>query len=195
MLSLKKSFALSTLLATAVLAGCQSQSNTLNFNTPAPTATFNVQNQYAAVNVITQDQRPSAEVASYVNSGNIQRLNAVPSVSQLFQQIMQQNLNSKGFSLVSGVANANVVVNVKKFFAQVEQGNLRYKISADVGVEVIVQAPKGTYTKNFNANRGYEGAFSAKNDEIQKVLNQAYEDVVKAIYNDNEIGNAIHQYQ
>lgn len=190
-----KALTLTALLASALLAGCQTQSNTLTFHTPSPTATFNTVNQTALVNISTQDLRSSAEVASYTSSGQIRRLNAVPNVAQLFQQAMQQNLNSKGFSLVQGAGNANVIVNIKKFFADVEQGNLRYKVNANIQLEVVVQGAKGTFSKNFGTQRSYEGAFNASNDEIQKVLNEAYVDAIQTLYNDNEIGNAIHQFK
>lgn len=191
----KKSLVIATLLGTALLAGCQSASNTITFTTPAPTASFNTMNQTAMVNVSTQDLRPSAEVASYTSSGNIQRLNAVPEVSLLLQQAMQQNLNSKGFTLVQGAGNANVMVNVRKFFADVEQGNLRYKVTANIALEIHVQGARGNFTKNFATSRAYEGAFAADNDKISQVLNQAYAEIIRSIYNDNEISQAIHQYK
>lgn len=191
----KKTILTATVLATAVLSGCQTQSNTLTFTTPSPTAMFNTNNQTALVNVSTQDLRPSAEVASYTSGGNVTRLNAMPEVAQLFQQVMQQNLNSKGFGVVQGAGNANVTVKIHKFFADVEQGNLRHKITANVGIEVVVQGSRGHFSKNFNTSRSYEGAFGADNADIQKVLNQAYDDAVNHIYNDNEIGNAVHQFK
>ncbi|WGE64249.1 YajG family lipoprotein [Actinobacillus equuli subsp. haemolyticus] len=192
----KKALLLVTTLATAVLAGCQSQSSVLNFTTPSPTATFNTNNQTAAVSVMTQDLRTSREVASYTKNGQVTRLTSSPEVGLMFQQAMQQDLNAKGFQLVQGAANANVIVNVRKFFATVEQGNLLYKVNAEVGVEVAVQGAKGNFSKNFNATRGYEGAaLTTDNDDIKKVLSQAYDDVIKAIYNDNEIANAIHQFK
>lgn len=144
---------------------------------------------------MTQDLRTSREIASYTKNGEVIRLTAVPEVAAMFQQAVQQDLNAKGFQIVQGAANANVVVNIRKFFATVEQGNLRYKADAQVSVKVAVQGSKGNFSKNFNATRGYEGAFGASNDEIKKVLDQAYSDVVKAIYNDNEIANAIHQFK
>lgn len=192
----KKALLLISTLATAVLTGCQSQSNTLTFTTPAPTATLNTANQSAAVSVLTQDQRASREVANYTKSGEVVRLTAVPEVGAMFQQAVQQDLNAKGFQLTQGAANANVIVGIRKFFATVEQGNILYKVNADVGVDVTVKGTKGTFNKSFNATRGYEGAsFNVSNEKIQSVLAQAYDDVVKAIYNDNEISNAIHQFK
>lgn len=182
-------------LTTAILAGCQMQSNTLTFTTPSPSSMFDTNNQSALVNVATRDLRPSAEVASYTSSGQVTRLNAVPDVAQMFQQAMQQNLNSKGFAVVQGAGNANVTVNIKKFFADVEQGNLRYKVNANINVEISVSGVKGNFNKNFTTSRSYEGAFGANNTEIQKVLNTAYSDMIQTIYNDNEIGNAIHQFK
>ncbi|WP_301098915.1 YajG family lipoprotein [Otariodibacter sp.] len=191
-LSKKLLFILST-VSLFVLAGCQSQSNTVTFVTPAPNTAFNTANQNTLVNVSTQDQRTSAEVANYTSRSENHRLSAIPDVTHLFQQAMQQNLNSKGFTVVQGAANANVITNVKKFFANVEQGNLRYKVDADIQVEVLVQATKGNFSKNFNTSRSYEGAFGADHESIQKVLNQAYTDIIQSIYNDNEISNTINQ--
>lgn len=190
----KKALVMSTIFGSALLAGCQSQSSILNFTTPSPTATFSTENQNTTVNVMTQDLRTSREVASYTKSGETNRLTASPEVGAMFHQAMLQDLNSKGFKIVQNGANANVLVNVRKFFATVEQGNLLYKVNAEVSVEVAVQGPKGNFTKNFNATRGYEGAaLTTDNNDIQKVLGQAYDDVIKAVYNDNEIANAIHQ--
>ncbi|MBF0785164.1 hypothetical protein E4T80_06760 [Muribacter muris] len=195
MKSMSKITLVALTLSAALLTGCQSQSNTLTFSTPSPTATFNTYNQTAIVNVTTQDQRPSSEVASYTSSGNVTRLNAMPEVAQMFQQAMQQNLNSKGFKVVEGASNANVTINIKKFFADVEQGNLRHKVTANINVEIAVQGIKGNFTKNFNTSRSYEGAFGADNSNIQKVLEEAYQDSIRSIYNDNEIGQAIHQFK
>lgn len=192
----KKTLLLAGLFTGALLTGCQSQSNVLNFSTPSPTATFNTQNQSASISVMTQDLRPSREVASYTKGGEITRLTAVPEVGAMFQQAVQQDLNAKGFQIVQSGANANVIVNVHKFYATVEQGNILYKVNAEVNVEVAVKGAKGHFNKNFNATRGYEGAaLTTDNDDIKSVLSQAYQDVVKSIYNDNEIANAIHQYK
>ncbi|QIM64912.1 YajG family lipoprotein [Frederiksenia canicola] len=191
----KKAFIFAAIMSSALLAGCQTQPNTLTFTTPAPTSMFDTNNQSALVNVQTRDLRSSAEIASYTTSGKVHHLTAVPDVAHMFQQAMQQNLNSKGFTVVQGAGNANVVVNVKKFFADVQQGNLRYKISANVNVEVAIQGSRGNFSKNFETARSYEGAFGANNSEIQKVLGEAYTDAIMKIYHDNEIDNAIHQFK
>ncbi|EEF15575.1 putative lipoprotein [Actinobacillus minor 202] len=193
--SKKMLFAMAT-LSVAVLTGCQnSQSNVLTFTTPSPTAVFNTNNQTAAVSVNTQDLRTSREIAAYTKNGEIIRLSSSPEVAQMFQQAVQQDLNAKGFQIVQGAANAHVTVNIKRFFATVEQGNLRHKANAEVNVEVSVQGSKGNFNKTFNATRSYEGVLGADNDSVKDVLSQAYQDVVKAIYNDNEVSNAIHQYK
>ena len=96
----KKTLLLAGLFTGALLTGCQSQSNVLNFSTPSPTATFNTQNQSASISVMTQDLRPSREVASYTKGGEITRLTAVPEVGAMFQQAVQQDLNAKGFQIV-----------------------------------------------------------------------------------------------
>lgn len=191
----KQVFLAATTFVAAILAGCANQSNVITFTTPATSSTFNTNNQTAAVSVTTQDLRPSREIANYTKRGEVIRLTSSPDVTSLFQQAVQQDLNAKGFQVINGAANAHVTVNVKKFFATVEQGNLMHKSTANVSVDVAVQGTKGNFNKVFNASRSYEGAFGAGNEDIKKILTQAYQDVVQAIYNDNEVGNAIHQYK
>ena len=58
-----------------------------------------------------------------------------------------------------------------------------------------VQGPKGNFTKRFNVSRVYEGVLGANNRGIRNVLNQAYNEIIQSIYNDNELFQAIHQYK
>lgn len=180
--------------ATLFLAGCQAQSNTLTFTPPAPTASMNV-NQSAVVYVMTKDSRATQDVAAYTKSGELIKLNASPSVTQLFQQVMQQNLVSKGFRIgQANNSNAGVTVDIRDFTTQVNQGNLQYTLNTKIQVVVYVQGARGAYNKAFNATRSQSGAFGADNDEIQKVLGQTFNDIVNTIYQDQEISAAINQY-
>ncbi|AKD38279.1 hypothetical protein I926_04765 [Pasteurella multocida subsp. multocida OH4807] len=188
-----KLLSLTTLIASSiVLTACQTLPSTLTFTPPAPTAAMTV-NQQAIVFVSVRDKRPQPEVASYVADGKLIKLSASPTVQQLFLQVGQQDLVSKGFRVSNAQqSNAAVTLDVNTFYANVEQGNLRYNIDSKVGVTIHVQGAKGQFSKNINANRTYSGAFSAKNPEIEKVLSEAFSEVVKTIYQDQEIANAIH---
>ena len=184
------------IVATLFIAACQSTpSHTLTFTPPASNAIFNNANQAAVVNVTTRDARSQSEISSYVRDGQLFKLSASPDVTALFQQIVQQDLNSKGFRVgAPSASNTNVIVNVKDFYAKVDQGNLRYKIDAKIQVEINVQGAKGNFSKNIGSTRTTEGAFNANNDEIQNVLTATFNEVVKAIYADQEISSAIRQY-
>ncbi|MFQ1014529.1 YajG family lipoprotein [Avibacterium paragallinarum] len=186
-----------TLFSSAVLlSACQSQpSNTITFTPPSPSAQFNAANQHAILNILTRDARQQPEISSYVHNDKIHKLFAQPSVTQLFDQVIKQNLNAKGFRIAATPAqsNTNVIVNITQFFANVEQGNLRYKITAKVRVNVQVQGAKGQFNKNIGSTRTQEGAFNADNANIQKVLGQALEDTIQSLYKDQEIANAISQ--
>ena len=184
------------IVATLFIAACQSTpSHTLTFTPPASNAIFNTANQAAVVNVTTRDVRSQSEISSYVRDGQLFKLSASPDVTALFQQIVQQDLNSKGFRVgVPSASNTNLIVNVKDFYAKVDQGNLRYKIDAKIQVEINVQGAKGNFSKNIGSTRTTEGAFNANNDEIQNVLTATFNEVVKAIYADQEISSAILQY-
>ena len=83
---------------------------------------------------------------------------------------------------------------MQEFFAKVNQGNLRYDIDSKIKLAIHVQGAKGQFTKNIGTTRNYSGAFSAKNSEIQKVLGEAFNDIVQSIYKDQEITQAINQY-
>ena len=186
--------AMSFAAAAFFLAGCQAQSNSLTFTPPAPSASMNV-NQSAVVYVMTRDARAQQEIASYVKNGELVRLNASPNVSQLFQQVMQQNLVSKGFRIgQANNSNAGVTVEIKDFTTNVEQGNLRYTLNSKIQLNVYVQGAKGQFNKDFHTTRSQSGAFNADNDEIQKVMGEAFKDIVNNIYQDQEIGQAINQY-
>ncbi|OOF55156.1 hypothetical protein BKK56_06870 [Rodentibacter genomosp. 2] len=181
-------------VATMFLAGCQTQSNTLTFTPPVPSASMNV-NQSAVVYVTTSDSRSKQDVASYVKNGELVKLNASPDVTQLFQQVMQQNLVSKGFRIGQvNNSNAGVTIEIKDFFTQVDQGNLRYNLNSKIRVTVHVQGTGGRYNKDFNVSRSQSGAFNADNDEIQKVLGETFKDIVNNIYQDQEVSTAINQY-
>ena len=188
-----KTFSYALLFGSAVLLSAgQTQNNTLTFTPPAPAAQFNTANQRVIVNVVTQDQRSSSTVASYTSSGNVQHLTASPEVAQLFQQVVQQGLNSKGFRIASGAnSSSNVVVRISDFSAQVTEGNLRYKIDSKVNIVVEVQGARGAFSKSFGATNSQEGAFGVNNQKIQEVLNKSFQDVVTKFYTDNEISNAL----
>ena len=184
----------SILLSSALLSGCQSESNTLRFAPVAPQASMNI-NQSAVVYVTTRDMRQAPEISSYVADGKLVKLSATPSVTELFQQVAQQDLVSKGFRIgMANNSNAAVTVDVQEFFAKVNQGNLRYDIDSKIQLAIDVQGMKGQFSKNINATRNYSGAFSARNAEIQKVLGETLNEVVQSIYKDQEITQAITQY-
>ena len=184
----------SILLSGVLLTGCQSEPNTLSFTPATPQATMNV-NQSAVVFVSTRDMRQTPEISSYVADGKVVKLSASPSVTELFQQVEQQNLISKGFRIgMANNSNAAVTVDVQEFIAKVNQGNLRYDIDSKIQLAIHVQGRRGQFTKNINATRSHSGAFSARNAEIQKVLGETCNEVVQSIYMDQEITNAINQY-
>ncbi|QEH44691.1 hypothetical protein FXB78_00320 [Aggregatibacter actinomycetemcomitans] len=182
------------LLSGVLLTGCQSEPNTLTFTPAPPKASMNV-NQSAVVYVTTRDLRNTPEISSYVKDGQLLKLSASPELTQLFQQIEQQDLVSKGFRIgMANNSNAAVTVDIQQFYAKVNQGNLRYDIDSKIQLAIHVQGRRGQFTKNINAGRTHSDAFSARNSEIQKVLGETFNEVVESIYKDQEVANAINQY-
>lgn len=189
--TLKRLSIVSFALASFALAGCQNQPNTITFTPPAAVGPFNAQNQNASINISARDLRANQAISQYVNNGQLYPIYAQPSVAELFQQSLQQDLNSKGFRILPSNAPTNVTVNIKQFYANVNQGNLRYKIDAAIQLAIQVQSAKGEYSKNIETRRSQEGAFNAKTPEIQKVLTQTFNDAVQEIHQDQEVSTAI----
>ncbi|MDG2917478.1 YajG family lipoprotein [Bisgaard Taxon 10/6] len=187
---------LAAVISSLFLAACTAPSNTLTFNPTAPTAStaFNTGNQKAIVSVVTKDERRQAEISAYTHEGQLHKLSSSPDVTALFQQIIQQDLNAKGFRLSNTQANTNLLVTVKEFYAKVDEGTIRHKITSRIQLEIHVQGAKGNYTKNMGSSRVDEGALGVNNQDIQKSLDATLKEVVKALYNDQEIANAIRQY-
>ncbi|TCP93224.1 putative lipoprotein [Cricetibacter osteomyelitidis] len=198
MLKSFKTLSVASIIAGSLaLTACQTPSNTLSFSVPSPTLSqFNLANQSNVVlNVVTKDERSKPEVSSYVRSNQIQTLSASPEPVRLFQQIFQQDFNSKGFRLgTPSASNTNVLINIKHFYAQVDEGNLRYKVSSKIQLEVHIQGSKGNFTKNIGGTKTYEGAFAASNENIQNVLNDNLKEVAEMIYKDQELADAIRRY-
>lgn len=195
-MKLSKKFALSALaLSSILLVGCSSTlpNNSLQFNPSSPTATaaFSTLNQQAVVNVVTKDERQKPEISAYNINGNLFKLYAKPAVEQLFQQVMQQDLNAKGFRLSQSGANTQVFVTVNDFYAKAEEGNFRHKISSKIQLQVHVQGIKGNFTKNLGATRTDEDVGGVDNADVQKALSLTLQDVVTSLYNDHEIATAI----
>lgn len=186
------------LLASTVLflSACSTPSHTLFFTPSSPITgtSFNTMNQKAIVNVLTQDMRIKSEVSSYTSNGSLVKLSASPRVDQIFQQVMLQNLNAKGFRLANQGSNTKVILSIKDFYANVEEGNLRHKISSKIQLEVQVIGSKGAFTKNIGASRMDEGVLGVNNQDIQKSLDLTLKDVVSSLYKDREIAEAIHRY-
>lgn len=197
-MKIKKYLSLLTLTISFILvSGCHNQpSNTINFTPTSPNSQFDTQNQQAIINVVVNDLRNPPEIASYVKNANIIKLSANPSVSMLFDQIIKQDLNSKGFRVTNDPTSNNIklVVNITDFYANIGQGNLRYNINSKIQIEVKAQSSKGEFTKKFGSTRSQEGAFNADNNEIQKVLSNTLSDVTQSIYNDRDISMAINKY-
>ncbi|UZD15578.1 YajG family lipoprotein [Gallibacterium anatis] len=189
--SLKRFSSACVVVAGFLLAACQAPQNTITFTPPAAVGPFNAQNQNNSVSVASRDLRSNQTVSQYTYDGQLYPIFAQPSIAEVFQQALQQDLNSKGFRILPNNAPAVVTVNVKQFYANVNQGNVRYKIDASVQLTIQVQSAKGEYSKNIETHRSQEGAFGAKTPEIQKVLNQAFTDAINGIYQDQDVSNAI----
>ncbi|QLB13724.1 putative lipoprotein [Bisgaardia hudsonensis] len=188
-----------TILTMSVIftTGCYNQpSSTINFTPTSPTLKSQIINQKAILNVIINDLRSSAEIAKYTKETNIIKLSANPAVDILFNQIIKEDLNAKGFQITNNptLANINIIANITDFYANIGQGNLRHNIKSKIQLEIKAQSSKGEFTKQFMSTNTKEGILTANNEDIQKILSQTLLDITQSINNDQSISNAINKY-
>lgn len=197
-MNLKKFLSVTTLTIGFVLVtGCTNQpSSTLHFTPLSPTSQFDTKNQKSVINVVVNDLRNTNEIARYTKDSSLIKLSSTPTVNMLFDQIIKQNFNAKGFQITNdpNIANVSIIANISDFYAKIGQGNLRYNIKTNIQLEIKAQSSIGEFTKKFSSTRSQDGAFNAGNDEIQKILSESLSDITKDIYNDNDIPNAINKY-
>lgn len=185
----KKLRYLLALLATFLVSACQNNtSNILYFTTPEIPVLINPQQISLSLNLQILDQRTQPEVSSYATDDNIIKLFSSPTVSEIFAQIIKQDLTAKGIKLESSAdAKTQLSLKIQDFYAIAESSSFRHKISANIQLEVEVQNEKRKFTKRFAAQRTQEGALGVKNEDFQKVLTQLLQNLSQKLYQDKDI--------
>lgn len=182
------------LMALFILAGCTARPDTtLNIN---PTMTLPQQDASlmgATVSLAGEDLRQDPSLAKVNRDAQLLSLTPSRDMRFLMQEVLEKQLRARGY-MVGPEGSVNVQVVINNLFADVQEGDLRYSISAKVDISIICQAKNGaTQTKNFRSTHNVKGAFTATNKNIENVLNDALSSTIKDLAEDTSISDFIRQ--
>lgn len=189
MTMLKKCFL--PLLALIALAGCASNSTTLEINPqmalPQPDPIL----QGITISINGADIRQDKALAKVNRSGQLMTLTAQRDLRFLLQEILEKQMTARGYAIgANGTVDLQILVN--RLYADVSEGNLRYNITTYADVSITATARNGSkLVKNYRASYSEQGAFSASNSKIANAVNNALTDVVSGMAQDLSISDFI----
>ncbi|MFH8133676.1 lipoprotein [Pantoea osteomyelitidis] len=181
------------LLAAFILAGCASNSNTLNVepNIELPQQDPSLTGVTLSIN--GADQRTDQALAKVNRDGQLVTLTPSRDLRFLLQEVLEKQMTARGYMIgPNGAVDLQIVVN--NLYADVTQGNVRYSITTKADISIIATAKNGNkQVKNYRQTYSVEGAFSASNDKIKTAVNSTLSDVIADMAQDTSIHDFIKQ--
>jgi len=181
------------LVAMFMLAGCATPPTTIDV---APQITLPQQDPSlmgVTVSINGADQRQDQALAKVTRDNQLVTLTASRDLRFLLQEVLEKQMSARGYMIgPNGAANLQIIVN--QLFADVSEGNLRYKISTKADIAIIATAANGNkMTKNYRASYSVEGALQASNDKIANTVNSVLADTIADMSQDTTIHQFIKQ--
>ena len=178
------------LVAMFMLAGCATPPTTIDV---APKMTLPQQDPSlmgVTVSINGADQRQDQALAKVNRDNQLVTLTASRDLRFLLQEVLEKQMSARGYMIgPNGAANLQIIVN--QLYADVSEGNLRYKISTKADIAIIATAANGNkMTKNYRASYNVEGALQATNSKIANAVNNVLTDTIADMSQDT----AIHQF-
>ena len=181
------------LLAAFILAGCATNSNTLDVQ---PTIQLPQQDpglMGVTVRINGADQRADQALAKVTRDNQLVTLTPSRDLRFLLQEVLEKQMTARGYMVgPNGAVDLQIVVN--NLYADVTQGNLRYSITTKADISIIASAKNGNkQVKNYRQTYSIEGAFNATNDKITKAVNATLSDVISDMAQDTSVSAFIKQ--
>lgn len=181
------------LLATFILAGCASNSNTLDVSPKIQLPQRDPSLMGITVSINGADQRSDQTLAKVNRDGQLITLTPSRDLRFLLQETLEKQMTARGYMIgPNGAVDLQIVVN--GLYADVLQGNVRYSITTKADISIIATAKNGSkQVKNYRQANSVEGAFSATNQKIINVVNQSLGDVIADMAQDTSMSEFIKQ--
>lgn len=181
------------LLAAFILAGCASNSNTLNVEPKIELPQQDPSLTGVTLSINGADQRTDQALAKVNRDGQLVTLTPSRDLRFLLQEVLEKQMTARGYMIgPNGAVDLQIVVN--NLYADVTQGNVRYSITTKADISIIATAKNGNkQVKNYRQTYSVEGAFSASNDKIKTAVNSTLSDVIADMAQDTSIHDFIKQ--
>ncbi|MDZ7279223.1 lipoprotein [Pantoea eucrina] len=181
------------LLAAFILAGCASNTTTLNIQPKIQLPAQDPGLMGVTISVNGADQRSDQALAKVNRDGQLVTLTPSRDLRFLLQEVLEKQMTSRGYMIgPNGAVDLQIVVN--GLYADVTQGNVRYSITTKADISIIATAKNGNkQVKNYRQTYSVEGAFTATNAKITDAVNATLSDVISDMAQDTSVNNFIKQ--
>ncbi|MCE0488927.1 lipoprotein [Pantoea sp. Mb-10] len=181
------------LLAAFILAGCASNTTTLNIQPKIQLPAQDPGLMGVTISVNGADQRSDQALAKVNRDGQLVTLTPSRDLRFLLQEVLEKQMTSRGYMIgPNGAVDLQIVVN--GLYADVTQGNVRYSITTKADISIIATAKNGNkQVKNYRQTYSVEGAFNATNAKITDAVNATLSDVISDMAQDTSVNNFIKQ--
>ncbi|WP_117235211.1 YajG family lipoprotein [Vibrio maerlii] len=141
----------------------------------------------STVNLTSKDVR-AAQYVALVDSGrsNIEPLHPKQNVRISVEDAVAKQLQSQGFDLTVNSENS-IIVEIQEALVNVRHTVMKNEMDGKVTIQITAETPQGKLVKTFTGTAKREGSLSASNEEIETVLNDVTNLVLKEIANDQEL--------
>jgi len=177
-----------------LLASCASPQQTqINF-IPMPAMSYSRLVDNRNFTIISRDMR-SAQYVALVDSGrqNIKPVHAAQNVSITLENALLEQLQSQGYR--STVTSVNSIeLEVQEALVSVKHSALKNEMDSKVVVKVTAETPRGKLVKTYTGTAKRSGLLSASMQNIEQVLNDTTNLVLKEISTDRELKNYMKEH-
>lgn len=141
----------------------------------------------AAFTLVSKDVR-SAQYVALVDSGrnNIEPIHPKQNVRIALENALSEQFSSQGFRLTVNSENT-LTLEVQELLVNVAHSITSNEMDAKVTLEVTAETPRGKLVKSYTGTAKRSAALSASNQDIEKVLNDVMNLVLKEMANDDEL--------
>ncbi|EGR4443228.1 hypothetical protein GU254_02220 [Vibrio cholerae] len=173
----------------ALLTACSApQQSQINVNPQAALSQNTIVNN-SSFSLASKDVR-SAQYVALVDSGrnNIEPIHPRQNVRITLESALAEQFGSQGFRLSVNSENT-ITLEIQELLVSVKHSMMENQMDGSVVLEITAETPRGKLVKSYVGTAKRTGVLSASNDEIETVLNDVINKVLKEIANDAELQN------
>ncbi|NUU64635.1 hypothetical protein HQN64_00720 [Enterobacteriaceae bacterium BIT-l23] len=179
------------LMALAMLAGCASQSNTIEVSPKIALPQQDPSLMGVTVSINGADKRTDQALAKVNRNNQLVTLTPSRDLRFLLQEVLEKQMTARGY-MVGPSAPVDLQIIVNQLFADVSQGNVRYNIATKADISIVATAQNGnTMTKQYRSTYTVEGAFQATNKNITNAVNTVLTDTIAEMAQDTSVHDFI----